>query len=287
VVIRFRPAWRQILALLNVAVVGAGGVYLVVQVWLGALPHEPLATWPALAAMIFAISSTTAGLVALIGPPGLGLAAVSMVFLGNPFSGVTSAPELLPTWAGHLGQWLPPGAAANLLRSTAYFDGAGAGPHIAVLTAWGLLGTAAIALGHRAPIRFAANSRTAAEPSAGVSPGARVSAAKPPQFVVEVPAPVTGGAPELITCGIELTAGRRIELAGADGLAGGGVELSGIGRGRCQGQRRASCSSIALVVAGDTGATRAAATTSMVASVMTVTSARSPTRAARLSSVVA
>jgi hypothetical protein len=159
VVIQFRPAWRQILALLNVSVVAGAGVYLIAQTWLGVLPHRPAATWLALAWLILAISSTTAGLVALIGPPGLGLAAVLMVFVGNPLSGVTSAPELLPSGVGQLGQRLPPGAAASLLRSTAYFDCAGARAHLAVLIGWTLVGMCAIAVGHHAPIRFAAHAR--------------------------------------------------------------------------------------------------------------------------------
>jgi hypothetical protein len=39
---------------------------------------------------------------------------------------------------------MPPGAGANLLRSTGYFDGAGAGEHIAVLAVWALVGLAAL-----------------------------------------------------------------------------------------------------------------------------------------------
>jgi hypothetical protein len=58
----------------------------------------------------------------------------------------------------HIGQWLPPGAGANLLRSSAYFHGNGASGHLGVLVVWVGLGFAAIALGHHAPIRFAANS---------------------------------------------------------------------------------------------------------------------------------
>jgi hypothetical protein len=81
-----------------------------------------------------------------------------MVFLGNPFSGATSAPELLPSAVDHIGRWLPPGAGANLLRSTAYFHGDGATSHVVVLTIWIVLGFAAIALGHHPPIRFAAHS---------------------------------------------------------------------------------------------------------------------------------
>jgi hypothetical protein len=47
---------------------------------------------------------------------------------------------------GGIGQLLPPGAGANLLRSTGYFDGAGAGEHIAVLAIWALAGVAAMLL---------------------------------------------------------------------------------------------------------------------------------------------
>lgn len=98
---------------------------------------------------MLAISATSVGLITLIGPAGIGLSAALMVFVGNPFSGITSAPELLPKFVGDIGQWLPPGAGANLLRSTAYFGGAGSGGHIAVLVLWSTLGLAAVALGHR------------------------------------------------------------------------------------------------------------------------------------------
>ena len=56
-----------------------------------------------------------------------------MVFVGNPFSGVATSPDMLPAGAGALGQLLPPGAGGNLLRSTGFFDGAAAGEHVAVL----------------------------------------------------------------------------------------------------------------------------------------------------------
>jgi hypothetical protein len=44
-----------------------------------------------------------------------------MIFVGNPWSGIASAPELLPTSAGLIGRLLPPGAGGNLLRNTAFF----------------------------------------------------------------------------------------------------------------------------------------------------------------------
>jgi cell division protein FtsX len=77
---------------------------------------------------------------------GLAVGAVLALLLGNPLSGLTSAPEMLPTGWGTLGQWLPQGATATLLRSTAYFDGAGATTAIAVLICWAIAGVALIML---------------------------------------------------------------------------------------------------------------------------------------------
>ena len=72
--LEFRPAWRQLLVLTIISA-GAGlGSYLILQGFLGALPHEHLATWGSLSLTLLAISSTTAGLIALIGPVGLGSA---------------------------------------------------------------------------------------------------------------------------------------------------------------------------------------------------------------------
>ncbi|MGH3493882.1 MAG: ABC transporter permease [Sciscionella sp.] len=157
VMVRFRPAWRQLVALSVLSAVAGLGSYLIAQTFLGALPHQAVVSWASLALTILSISAATAGLIALIGVPGLGLAAAVMVFVGNPFSGVTSAPELLPDPVNHVGQWLPPGAGANLLRSSAYFDGNGAAGHLSVLVTWTVLGFAAIILGHHSPIHFAAH----------------------------------------------------------------------------------------------------------------------------------
>ncbi len=176
----FRPAWRQIFALVVVSA-GAGlGSYLIAQGFLGALPGEHIATWAAISLTLLAIGAATAGLIALIGTLGLGLGAATMIFVGNPFSGVTSAPQLLPTAVGDIGQWLPPGAGASLLRSTAYFHGHGAAGHLTVLLAWTVFGIAAIVLGHHGPIRFAANSATAASGARKASANAQPAALPEP-----------------------------------------------------------------------------------------------------------
>jgi hypothetical protein len=188
--LEFRPAWRQLMALAIVSAAAGLGTYLIAQGFLGALPHEPVATWASLSLMLMAVSATTAGLIALIGAAGLGISAALMIFVGNAFSGVTSAPQLLPTAADRIGQWLPPGAGASLLRSTAYFDGHGAASHLIVLIGWSVLGLTAIFIGHHTPFRHAASparkrpARAAAD--SGLA-GASAMTADPAEISPEVP----------------------------------------------------------------------------------------------------
>jgi hypothetical protein len=130
---------------------GLAGVA-VAEGWLGIIPGAWPANAAALALTVLAIASVVAGLTGLLGQAGIGIAAALAVFVGNPWSGMTSAPELLPEPAATVGQLLPPGAGGNLLRSTAFFGGAGWAGHAAVLVAWTAAGrglTAAAALRHR------------------------------------------------------------------------------------------------------------------------------------------
>ena len=69
-----------------------------------------------------------------------------MMMLGNPLSVTTSAPEMLPGWSGQLGQFLPPGAAGHLLRSTAFFDGHDATQSVLVLVVWLVTGAALVTI---------------------------------------------------------------------------------------------------------------------------------------------
>lgn len=94
---------------------------------------------PIAGAIAFAAAATgwfILGLRKLLGTAGIAVGAVVVMLLGNPVSGLTSAPELLPAPWGEAGQYLTPGAGATLLRSTAYFDGAGAQTALLVLAAW-------------------------------------------------------------------------------------------------------------------------------------------------------
>lgn len=118
--------------------------------WLGVITGDWWTEAGAIGLTVLAIGSAVAGLAALLGTKGIGLGALLMVLLGNSFSGVTSAPELLPEPVGAIGQWLPPGAGGSLLRSVAFFDGAAASGAALVLAAWAVLGLAAVLTGgHR------------------------------------------------------------------------------------------------------------------------------------------
>ncbi|MDQ8705996.1 hypothetical protein RCO28_26450 [Streptomyces sp. LHD-70] len=141
-----RPGAIRISVLIGgAALVGLVGVG-ILQGWLEVLDGNAAANATVLGLTVLAISGTLTGLASLIGPAGIGMTAFLMAFLGNPFSGITSAPEMLPEPVGTIGQLLPPGAGGALLRSTAYFDGNAAGGHIAVLAAWIVIGGVLLAL---------------------------------------------------------------------------------------------------------------------------------------------
>lgn len=144
----FASPARQLLALAVATGLVATVVYVVVQPWLGALPGGHWATWASLWLVVAAITATTVGLYELLGLAGFAAGAGLMVFVGNPFSGVTSSPDLLPAPAGALGRAMPPGAGADLLRSTAYFGGHGAGAHVVVLASWLVVAACLVGAGH-------------------------------------------------------------------------------------------------------------------------------------------
>ncbi|MEU2101890.1 hypothetical protein [Nocardia sp. NPDC019255] len=138
----------KVLGLVTFGVAGGLLGMAIIQGWLSVVPGS----YPVLAAVgglvSFAVAGSVVGLAAVIGRAGIGIAALTMLLIGNPFSAATSAPELLPQPWGAVGQLLPPGAAASLLRSVAFFDAAATGP-LVVLLVWsaaalGLLGVAAL-----------------------------------------------------------------------------------------------------------------------------------------------
>ncbi|MGW0737783.1 ABC transporter permease [Streptomyces sp. NPDC002851] len=115
--------------------------------WLGALTGNWWTEAGVLALFTLAVGAAVAGLAAVLGRTWIGLGAMVVVLLGNPFSGITSAPEMLPEPVGELGQWLPPGAAGTLLRSVTFFDHAGAAKPLLTLGIWAAAGLLLVLLG--------------------------------------------------------------------------------------------------------------------------------------------
>jgi hypothetical protein len=130
---------------------GLGGT--AIMHWLGVLDGSYLANAGAVGLLALAVSAIIAGLGSLIGPAGVGLGVVVVFLFANPISGVAAAPELLPTPWGAIGHLLPPGAGASLLRSTAFFDGAGSMTPLWTLTAWAAAGVVLVVVGRATAVR--------------------------------------------------------------------------------------------------------------------------------------
>lgn len=133
--LRLRFLGAGLFSLLGGVVVAA-----VLRFVVGTIEDDFLLVALGLALGMAALSFTFLGLEALLGLPGFGGGVALMMFLGNPLSGLPSGHQWLPGGWGTLGQLLPPGASSSLLRSTAYFDAAGATRPLIVLAAWVVLG---------------------------------------------------------------------------------------------------------------------------------------------------
>ncbi|MGA5301525.1 hypothetical protein ACPCHT_16470 [Nucisporomicrobium flavum] len=150
-----RPGAR--LAGLGTFAVLAGLVGAVVQqYWLDVVPGGYLGVAAVLALFALAVSAAVAGLGAVAGKAGVALGAATFFLVGNALSAVASAPELLPQPWGAVGQFLPVGAGATLLRSVAYFDGHGSATAVWVLAAYAIGGLVLVAAGRRGTQRATA-----------------------------------------------------------------------------------------------------------------------------------
>jgi hypothetical protein len=104
-----------------------------------------------------AITGSTAGAVALIGPAG---AAVGIFYftIGTVISGASILPEFLPTFGRVLGENLPTGAGVQAVRDNLYFPDAAIGSHLLVLTLYAVIGCLIVLITNILPNRTAATS---------------------------------------------------------------------------------------------------------------------------------
>jgi hypothetical protein len=133
-----------------------------------ALPGPYLGVAAIIALTILAVSTVVAAIESSrLGIAGAIVGILGFLVIGNPASGAASARELLPGFWRTVGELLPPGAAVDAIRATAYFGGAGLTRPLLVLAAFATAGAAALLAAHRAP---------AAAPAA---PAARAARATP------------------------------------------------------------------------------------------------------------
>ncbi len=131
--------------------VAAGLVAAGVMHGLGLLAGSYLAAAGAIALLALAVTGAVTGLGAVGGNAGIGLSVLVVFLLGNPISALATAPELLPQPWGTVGQFLPLGSGATLLRSAAFFGGAGSTRALSVLAVWAVVGLSLTAVGRFRP----------------------------------------------------------------------------------------------------------------------------------------
>jgi uncharacterized phage infection (PIP) family protein YhgE len=137
--------------------VGAGLITaLVTNVIVGAFPNHFLAVWGVSTLFVLAIGMSVAAFEVIFGIAGTAIGAVLFLVIGNPASGGSSAPELLPDFWRALSQVLPPGAAVTSMRDVVYFHGHGSTQALIVLALYAVLGAAVAMIAYRLRIRVGA-----------------------------------------------------------------------------------------------------------------------------------
>ena len=143
----YRSARTRVTGLMLVALLAGLGITAILQLWFGTLAGSYLLNSLVVSLGVAAIGAFIFGLEAVLGFVGLGLGGATMLLLGNSFSALGGAPELLPSSWGAFGQLLPPGAFGTLLRSVAFFDGAGWQTPTLTLGVWVVAGLSLVIVG--------------------------------------------------------------------------------------------------------------------------------------------
>lgn len=133
---RTRRSWKRgagHLATLIVYALGSAAVVLVSMSWFGVGQGAGrLELFGVFALVSLAITASTAGAVALLGPPGALVGALYFT-VGTVVSGASILPEFLPAAGRVLGESLPTGAGVQAVRDNLYFPDAPLGHPLTVL----------------------------------------------------------------------------------------------------------------------------------------------------------
>jgi hypothetical protein len=151
-----REVWTRLVAAVVFAAVSGWTIAALLRYVFGSVDQNFWGVTAGLTLGVLAAGLLMLGLGSVFGRVGLAVGALLALLVGNPLSGLNSAPEMLPSGWGELGQWLPQGANATLLRSTAFFSGAGATTAIVVLTCWAIVGAVLVLVAARRQRKTAA-----------------------------------------------------------------------------------------------------------------------------------
>jgi hypothetical protein len=145
---RHRPPPVRLVAMVALGI-GAGLVTaLVTNVVVGAFPGQFVGVWGVAALFVLALGLPIAAFQVLVGAGGTAIGAIMFLVIGNPASGGSSAPELLPGFWREISQFLPPGAATTAMRDVVYFHGHGMTQALLVLGVYAVLGATVVFLVH-------------------------------------------------------------------------------------------------------------------------------------------
>jgi hypothetical protein len=137
---------RRVGAVLIFSAIGGVALGGILQGLFGALAGNYLLNSAAIALALAAIGTVVVGMASLFGRPGIIASVVLFVLFANPLSAATQPVEFLVAPWGAIGQWMPPGAGATLVRDLSYFPSADASFAWLVLVGWVVVGLALAAL---------------------------------------------------------------------------------------------------------------------------------------------
>ncbi|WP_436522381.1 hypothetical protein [Actinoplanes sp. HUAS TT8] len=140
---RTRRSWCRGVAHLSTLIlyaVGSAAAILWSMSWFGIGSHADKWEMLGIFSLIsLAVTGSTAGAVALVGPAGAAVGAFYFM-IGTVISGASILPEFLPAFGRHLGENLPTGAGVQAIRQDLYFPEAPIGGHMGVLAAYAIVG---------------------------------------------------------------------------------------------------------------------------------------------------
>ncbi|MEU8658600.1 ABC transporter permease [Actinoplanes philippinensis] len=140
---RTRRSWRRgvaHLATLFLYAVGSAAAVLWSMTWFGVGEGADRPEMLYIFSLIsLAVTGSTAGAVALLGPAGA-LVGAFYFTIGTVISGASILPEFLPAFGRELGEHLPTGAGVQAVRDNLYFPDAPIGGHLLVLVLYAVIG---------------------------------------------------------------------------------------------------------------------------------------------------